>query len=176
MSLTDRELWTLVHGMGFGAIFLLSFTGVLVNLYNIRSTHLTLQGIGAKVNLLRIGTIVMAVASWITVIMGSFVIYGWYRVPAPTGANMDNYPKSLLISNPETSVWHDFAMEWKEHVAWFAPILATVVAFIVIAYGPKLAHNKYLRYATMTFFVMAFATAGIAGMFGALITKEAPLH
>jgi hypothetical protein len=29
MSLTDREFWTLVHGMGFGVLFLLGFAGGL---------------------------------------------------------------------------------------------------------------------------------------------------
>jgi len=32
MSLTMREFWTLVHGMGLGALFLLSFAGGLAGL------------------------------------------------------------------------------------------------------------------------------------------------
>jgi hypothetical protein len=30
---TDREWWTLIHGMGFGALFLLGFAGGLAGLY-----------------------------------------------------------------------------------------------------------------------------------------------
>ena len=30
MSLTDREFWTLVHGMLLGALFLLGFAGGLI--------------------------------------------------------------------------------------------------------------------------------------------------
>lgn len=41
-------------------------------------------------------------------------------------------PGSILLANPATKDWHNFAMEWKEHIAWLAPILATVVAFIVV--------------------------------------------
>jgi uncharacterized BrkB/YihY/UPF0761 family membrane protein len=67
-------------------------------------------------------------------------------------------------------------MEWKEHIAWLSPILATVVAFIVIYYGASLAQNNRLRRIAMTAFIVAFALAGIAGLFGALITKAAPVH
>ena len=43
-------------------------------------------------------------------------------------------------------------MEWKEHVAWLAPIAATVVAFVVTYYGPSLASKVGERRALMIFF------------------------
>jgi predicted permease len=66
-------------------------------------------------------------------------------------------------------------MEWKEHVAWFAPFLATAVAFAVAYYGVQLIRRGDVRRASIVFFVLAFAAAGIAGLFGALITKAAPV-
>jgi hypothetical protein len=37
-------------------------------------------------------------------------------------------------------------MEWKEHIAWLSPILATTVAFIVVYYGTQLIrHNRVRR-------------------------------
>ena len=66
-------------------------------------------------------------------------------------------------------------MEWKEHVAWFAPILATAVAFIVWKYGAQLAEDDRLRRFVMLIFMLAFIAAAIAGLFGALITKAAPI-
>ena len=33
MEITVRGLWTLIHGMGFGALYLLAFSGALVELY-----------------------------------------------------------------------------------------------------------------------------------------------
>jgi hypothetical protein len=66
-------------------------------------------------------------------------------------------------------------MEWKEHIAWISPILATVAAFLVLYYGPVLARNARLRRTTMVVFVGAFLAAGVAGLFGALITKAAPV-
>ena len=59
-------------------------------------------------------------------------------------------------------------MEWKEHVAWLSPILATVVAFIVLYYGVGLIRHDGLRKTTLLLFVLAFAFAAIAGLFGAL--------
>jgi len=66
-------------------------------------------------------------------------------------------------------------MEWKEHVAWISPILASVVAFIVIYYGTSLIRHERVRRTTMLLFVLAFVFAAVAGLFGALITKAAPL-
>jgi len=67
-------------------------------------------------------------------------------------------------------------MEWKEHIAWLSPMLATVVAFLVLYYGASMARNDRLRRTAMALFVVAFATAAVAGAFGALITKSAPVH
>lgn len=33
MEITTRSLWTLIHGMGFGALYLLGCSGVLVELW-----------------------------------------------------------------------------------------------------------------------------------------------
>jgi ABC-type multidrug transport system permease subunit len=54
-------------------------------------------------------------------------------------------------------------------------MLATVVAFIVVYYGTALARNDRLRRTAMTLFILAFAVAAVAGAFGALITKAAPV-
>jgi hypothetical protein len=67
-------------------------------------------------------------------------------------------------------------MEWKEHVAWLAPILATTVAYVVVRYGPNLATENCIRQGVMVLFTLAFLAAGIAGLFGAFIAKAAPVH
>jgi MFS-type transporter involved in bile tolerance (Atg22 family) len=67
-------------------------------------------------------------------------------------------------------------MEWKEHVAFLAPIAATVVAFVVSYYGPTLARKVGERRALMIFFIVSFIAAAAAGLFGAFITKAAPVR
>ena len=66
-------------------------------------------------------------------------------------------------------------MEWKEHVAWLAPILATVVAFILTRYRDQIAHDAELRKAALLFYFFAFSASGIAGLLGAFINKAVPI-
>ena len=176
MEMTNREIWTLIHGMGFGALFLLAFAGGLAGLYSLRPELLTVTGLRERMTRLVAGTWLMAIAAWGTVITGTYFVYPWYRAKPPEGANLIDFPRYYLLENPNLAAWHTFGMEWKEHVAWFAPILATVVAFIVLRYGKKLAEYPYLRNVVIVTFLVAFGAAGIAGLFGALITKAAPIR
>jgi hypothetical protein len=176
MSLTFREVWTSAHGMIFGAVFLLAFAGGLAGLYSLRPALLTPEGLNERLGRLKLGTGLMAVVAWLTVLSGTYVVYPWYRAPVPDGVtDLTDYPRNLLLSDPAISGWHTFGMEWKEHVAWFAPILATVVFFIVLKYGAQLAHEDRIRKMALVIFIIAFAAAAIAGLFGALITKAAPV-
>jgi hypothetical protein len=45
----------------------------------------------------------------------------------------------------------------------------------VLYYGAQLARRGDIRRAALIFFTLAFAAAGVAGLFGALITKAAPV-
>jgi hypothetical protein len=169
MHLTDRETWTVIHGMILGAAFLLAFAGGLAGLYSLRPALVTTAGIKERTRRLIAGTWAMAVAAWATVITGTWIVYPWYRSSAADS------PRSLLLADPNTKSWHTFGMEWKEHIAWIAPILATVVAFAVTYYGRRLIKHEGVRRALMVVFVAAFATAGVAGVFGAFINKVAPV-
>jgi hypothetical protein len=44
MHFTNHEWWTLLHGMVFGAVFLLAFGGGLAGLYSLRPGLLTSAG------------------------------------------------------------------------------------------------------------------------------------
>jgi len=170
MSISIREGWTVLHGMLFGAAFLLAFAGGLAGLYSLRPEWVTVEGVKERLFRLKAGMWGMALIAWATVISGTFIVYPWYRAQDPTSA------RSILLANPATAEWHNFGMEWKEHVGWLAPIAATVVAFAVTYYGPALSKKVGERRALMIFFVVAFATAAIAGMFGAFINKVAPVR
>jgi VIT1/CCC1 family predicted Fe2+/Mn2+ transporter len=86
------------------------------------------------------------------------------------------FPRSYLLANPHLAEWHSFGMEWKEHVAWAAPILATAAAFLVLYYGPRLVREPKARWAALVLLTMGFGAAAIAGALGALITKAAPVR
>ncbi len=175
MSLTVREFWTAIHGMVFGAVFLLAFAGGLAGLYSLKPELVTPQGIRERLGRLKWGTTLMAIVAWLTVLTGTYIVYPWYRATPPEGADLSLYPRSFLKANPALSGWHTFGMEWKEHIAWFSPILAVAVAYLVWRYGPELGRNDRLRRMAIWLFVIAFASAGIAGLLGAFITKVAPL-
>jgi hypothetical protein len=175
--MTSNEIWTVVHGMVFGFIFLLGFSGVLYAVYSMKAEWLTAEGVKQAVNNVKLSAWALAVSAWAAVITGAYVVYPWYRAAAPKGAtDLSNFPKFLLLANPNTAMWHDFGMEWKEHVAFLAPIASTVVAFVVSYYGPQLAKKVGERRAVMIFFIFAFVATAIAGMFGAFITKAAAVR
>ena len=170
MEISLREGWTVVHGMVFGAVFLLAFAGGLAGLYSLRPEWVTTAGLNERLGRLKFGLWTMAVISWATVISGTYIVYPWYRASDPTSA------RSFLLSSPTTAEWHTFGMEWKEHVGWLAPIAATVVAFVVSYYGPVLARRVGERRAVMIFFVVSFVAAAAAGVFGAFLNKIAPIR
>lgn len=170
MSFTGREWWALVHGMLLGAAFLLAFSGGLAELYSLKPALMTRRGVVTRMRRVRIGVTAMAVTAWATVISGTWIVYPWYREKSPTS------PRSLLLANPDTADWHTFGMEWKEHVAWISPILATAVAFIVWYYGPGLIRHNRVRHTTIALFCLAFVLAAVAGALGAFITKVAPVQ
>ena len=176
MSMTFRELWTSAHGMIFGSLFLLAFAGGLAGLYSMRPALLTAEGLQERIKRVKFGTGLMAAVAWITVVTGTYIVYPWYRAAPPEGlTDLTAYPRSLLKANEAVSGWHTFGMEWKEHVAWLSPILATAVFYIVLKYGSQLAEDKQLRNMTMIIYILAFAAAAVAGLLGALITKAAPV-
>ena len=177
MEISAREGWTVLHGMLFGAAFLLAFAGGLAGLYSLRPAWVTMEGIQERMARLKLGMWAMALIAWATVFTGTFIVYPWYRAkPSEGTADLSAFPRYLLLASESTAEWHRFGMEWKEHVAWIAPIAATVVAYAVTYYGPILARKPSERRAIMIFFVVAFLTAAVAGIFGAFINKVAPIR
>jgi hypothetical protein len=176
MHLTSREFWTALHGMVFGAGLLVLFSGGFVAVWNLGSE--------ASPELLRrrtywtgIGLWGMALLAWVTVIIGTYLIYPWYRAKVPAGGvpeGLAHFPKFLLLSKPETSEWHNFGMEWKEHIAWLSPLLLSAVACCVSCSGRQVARDATLRRVVLALFTLAFFCASIAGVLGALINKAAP--
>ena len=188
MELSNREFWGLIHGLVLGSFFLLAFAGGLAGLYSMRKRWLTEEGITERARRLVVGFWVMAGVAWATVLTGTWIVYPWYReklagddlagcagltIPEPGKCS----PRDFLLSNVsgDTESWHEFAMEWKEHIAWIAPMLATSAAVVVAVYRARLADVPRVRKIAITMFVLAFAVAAVAGVLGALITKVAPV-
>ena len=176
MELTMRGLWTLVHGMGFGALYMLACSGAIVELTRFTTSRAMPATPGAE-RFLKVYLIAMVVLAWSAVLTGTYVVYPWYRaVPPPGTVDLAGFPQRLLLASAATSGWHSLGMEWKEHVAWFAPISITMAAFVFLKYGRDLGNHRQLRAAVLCFTMASFVAAGIAGFFGAMITRQAPVH
>jgi hypothetical protein len=176
MEITAHSFWTLAHGMGFGALYLLAGSGALILLYLPFSTGEQAPALPGGDYLLGIYFASMAALAWLTVLTGTYVIYPWYRAVAPVGAtNLAAFPRALLLSHPATRQWHLIGMEWKEHVAWLVPIAITMAAYVAIKYARDIRNHPQLRHSLHGFVIISLLAAGIAGFFGAMLDKNAPV-
>jgi hypothetical protein len=177
MEITARSLWTLIHGMGFGALYLLACSGAIVELYRFTTSPTPSVPTPGQERFLKVYLITMVVLAWAAVLIGAYVIYPWYRaVPPPGTVDLSMFPQRMLMSSPHTIAWHSLGMEWKEHIAWFAPIAITMVASVFIRYGRDLRNHRQLRTAGLCFAAASFVAAGVAGFFGAMLNKYAPVQ
>jgi heme A synthase len=174
MVLSAREWWTVIHGMLLGALFFLVFSGIWVTLFSLHPENRA--GAEQRVSKLTIAGWATAIILWLTVFTGTYIVYPWYRAKPPEGADTAQFPRSYLLASPESAGWHNFGMEWKEHVAWLSPILVTAVAYIISRYGVRLVDEEKIRRAVIWVFTLAFVVALAAGVFGAFINKAAPVR
>jgi hypothetical protein len=165
MGLTRGEFWLMFH-LGVGIVYTHGFlTGLLA--FRLDRWYL------------KAGYVLMAIAAWVTVVSGTWLVYPGYRAkPSETmgdSADLLNYPQQYLEHDPALVYWHDFGMEWKEHVGWVSPILATAVAYVALRHGYLLVKKgSYVRRAVVAVFVVAFLSAFVAAVLGAFLNKVAP--
>jgi hypothetical protein len=177
MEISFRDLITVLHGMGFGALFMLAFSGAIAEIYRMSAPGAPSQPSEREQNLLNLYLGAMVILAWAAVLSGAYVVYPWYRAAPPEGTtDLMDFPRYLLLSSPKTSAWHSLGMEWKEHVAWLAPIAMTMVAYVFMKYGPQVNKYRELRTSVLAFALVAFVATGIAGAFGAFLNKYAPVR
>ena len=85
MEITMRSLWTLIHGMGFGALYLLACSGGLVELYRFTTSSAPAEPTPGQERFLKGYMLAMVVLAWAAVLTGAYVIYPWYRAAPPPG-------------------------------------------------------------------------------------------
>jgi hypothetical protein len=176
MELSYRDLVTVLHGMGFGALFMLAFSGAIGLIYASALGAGQWQASPRHRAMFRFYLVSMAALAWLAVLSGTYLIYPWYRAKPPPGTvDLSAYPQRLLLSSPLTAGWHDYGMEWKEHIAWLTPIAMTMVAYVFLRYGPALTQHRGLRRAVLGFTAAAFLATAVAGAFGAFLNKYAPV-
>jgi hypothetical protein len=176
MQTTWRELVTAIHGMMFGGLFLMTAFAFVMMLYRSLAAEGPEESGEAGRHWDRIYLIVMVLLGWGAVLSGTYVVYPWYRATAPAGVvNLASWPQRLLLSDPHTAGWHELGMEWKEHVAWMAPILMTMAAWVLMRYKEAVEQQRRLRVTVAMFALTGLLATGVAAGFGAWINKKAPV-
>ena len=122
-------------------------------------------------------TVSIAVALWLTVLVGTYINFPPYRATPPAGLlDLSQYPRSLIQSDPGTVWLQSFAMEIKEHVPWIAAMLATAVAFVSVRYRSKLLSDAQLRSMSTALLAICFVLVFFVALLGIFINKVAPLE
>jgi hypothetical protein len=96
--------------------------------------------------------------------------------PPPGVTDLSDYPRALILANPDTAWLHAFAMESKEHMPWIAAMLATAVAFVGVRYRTRLRLDGPLRQMATALLAICLALVSFAALMGVFVNKVAPLQ
>jgi hypothetical protein len=171
MLFSDRSIWTMIHGVVLSGGALMALSAALFALATPQPGERG-QGKSLAAMLLAASTLL-----WLAVLVGTYVIFPMYRAPAPTEVgSLADYPRALLLANPDTAWLHSFAMETKEHMPWIAAMLATAVTFVAARRREQLATDRGLRHMATALLAICFALVAFAGLLGVFVNKVAPLQ
>src|SRR5450432_400235 len=107
MVISVRDLITLLHGMGFGALFMLAFSGAIGVIYATAASGGIWPASSPHHKLFRFYLLSMSALAWLAVLSGTYIVYPWYRAAPPRGTtDLAPYPRNLLLSDPMTAGWH----------------------------------------------------------------------
>jgi hypothetical protein len=176
MLFSDRSLWTMFHGLVLSGGAMMALAAALFAMH-----AMALPGGAIIPERQSRGLAWLAVAAavllWLSVLVGTYLVFPLYRVTPPEGVtSLDAYPRALLLSRPDTRWLHAFAMEIKEHMPWIAAMLSTAVAFIATRYQTTLLADASLRRIASTLTAVSFLLAAFIAMLGVFVNKTAPLQ
>ena len=173
MLFSDRSLWTMLHGIVLGGGAMMALSAALFALYTARRVPRA----PAEGSMLAWLTPTIAALLWLTVIIGTYLVFPPYRAAPPAGiADLTQYPRALILSRPDTVWLHAFAMESKEHTPWIASMLATAVAFVTIRHRATVLNDVRLRTTATRLLAICFVLVAFAALLGIFVNKVAPLQ
>jgi hypothetical protein len=173
---TSQSILTMVHGIVLGGGALMALFASLVALQLLPPGGETVAAPVRSTRIVPWLLVGSAVMVWLTVLGGTYIVFPPYRATPPEGiTDLSQYPRSLIMSNPQTAWLHSFGMEIKEHVPWIAAMLATAVAFIGTRHRSELPVNKTLHRTVTTMLAISFLLVAFVAVLGVFINKVAPL-
>jgi hypothetical protein len=164
--LTTRQLFFMTHS-ALGIVIVHAFGGGI-------GTLVTGGDSPMKDRIRKLSTAALAIVAWLASIIGTWGGYAGYRAKMPAGGDIAMYPREYLLNSPGLAFWETFAMEWKVHVGWTTPFLATAVAFVAVRYRHRLVADPLVRKVMTNLLVIAFAGALVAAGMGAMVNVTAP--
>jgi hypothetical protein len=177
MLFTERSIWTMVHGIGLGGAALLALAAALFAMYLVQRRNDSLVLAGPVGGPLAGVTGFAALMLWLTAVVGTYVVFPAYRAAAPEGTTLlAQYPRSMLLADPQTAWLHTYAMETKEHLPWSAAMLATAVAYVAWRYRSQLLTDVPMRRIGGLLLAISFAAVSYVSLLGVFVNKVAPLQ
>jgi hypothetical protein len=175
MLFSERSIWTMVHGIGLGGTALLGLGAALFHLYATRPASVSIPN-ELESRPFALLTTFSAAMLWLTVIVGTYIVFPAYRVTPPPGTtDLSPFPRALVLASADTAWLHAFAMEIKEHMPWIASMLTTAVAFIAMRYPTAALRHPSLRRTSFSLLAISFAIVSLASLLGVFVNKVAPL-
>lgn len=176
MLFSDRSVLTMLHGLVLSGGALMAMAAALFALRAMAMPDGMIVPARQSTSFAWL-SIAIAVLLWLSVLVGTYVIFPQYRATPPDGVGaLAAYPRALLMSNPDTRWLHTFAMEIKEHVPWIAAMLATATAFVGVRYRSTLLADAALRRMTASLLTIGFALVSFVALLGVFVNKIAPLE
>ena len=177
MLFSDRSIWTMVHGVVLGGGALMGLAAALFSLCALRPSARAPGATPHESRALAWLLVSTAVMLWLTVLVGTYIIFPPYRATPPPGSlDLSQFPRSLLLAKPDTAWLHAFAMESKEHMPWIAAMLGTAVAFVSVRYRSTMLGDVRLRSMAATLLAVCFALVAFVALLGVFVNKAAPLQ
>jgi len=164
--LTTRQLFFMVHS-ALGIAMVHAFGGGI-------GTLIIGGDSPTKDRIRKLSTAALALVAWLASVVGTWGGYAGYRAKVPPGGDIAMYPREYLMHSPGLAFWETFAMEWKVHVGWTTPFLATAVAFVALRYRRRLVADPLVRKVMTMLLLIAFAGALVAAVMGAMVNVTAP--
>jgi hypothetical protein len=166
----------MIHGIGLGGGALMGLAAALFYLYAARVSAGSDESPAASRAFAGV-TVLTAATLWLTVLVGTYVVFPPYRVTPPPGVTeLSQFPRALVLANPNSAWLHAFAMESKEHMPWIAAMLATAVAFVSVRYRSRLLHDTSLRNMALGLLAISFGLVAFVSLMGVFVNKVAPLQ
>jgi hypothetical protein len=174
---SDRSILTMVHGIVLGGGALMALAAGLFSLQTLRGASAPDATTERQARYLAWLLVITAVLLWVTVVIGTYVLFPPYRATPPDGViDLGAYPRALIRSNPGTAWLHSFAMETKEHAPWIAAMLATAVAAVALRYRTQVLRDRGLNRMMSGLVAVCFFLVAYASLLGVFVNKVAPLE